>query len=74
MEKILGLTANANKMKELIGDKTHVYFKSGVWNNYSLKPVEYALDYVKGASYGGDLYKDEKGNFYICCPSYCDMF
>ena len=74
MEKILGLTSNANKMKELIGDRTHVYFKSGVWNKYELKPVEYALNYVSNsASYGGDLWKD--GNdFYICCPSYCDMF
>lgn len=73
MTKILGLSS-AKSIKEKIGDTTHVYYKSGVWNKYELCTTERALSGVDSSSYGGDLWKDDKDNYYICCPSYCDMF
>lgn len=72
-KSILGLS-NSQAIKEKIGDVDKVYYKSGVWNNYQLKNTEDVLKSVDNSSYGGDLRQDENGNYYVCCPSYCDMF
>lgn len=71
--RILGLT-NSQSIKEKVGNVDKIYFKSGVWNEYELKDTKDVLSSVDNSSYGGDLYQDENGNYYVCCPSYCDMF
>lgn len=73
LKHVLGLTSS-EKIKEKVGGVDKVYFKSGVWNNYQLKDIGYVLKMVDGSGYGGDLRQDENGDYYVCCPSYCDMF
>ena len=73
MKTILGLTSK-NNIKDKLNNVNKVYFKSGVWNKYELVDIDYGLEQVENSSYGGDLRQDENNNFYICCPSYCDMF
>lgn len=58
-------------------DKEHfafVKYRSGVWNKYETVPLRQAIQSIRNSLYGSDVYKDEKGVYYVSCPCQSDMW
>ena len=72
MKKIAELSIE--KSIEAIKDSPTVMFKHGVWNKSDKMVTAGVIDKIKRSSYGADVYVDDSGMFYVCCPSEGDMW
>lgn len=58
-----------------IENQKNVMFRSGVWNNYNLVTVDFAIQRIKNSGYGADVSYDENtGKYYVSIPSSGDMW
>lgn len=59
---------------EIVKEQDHVYWKSGVWNKYSLRTdIDKVIRDIENSGYGVDVYEDD-GEIYVVRPSDGDMF
>lgn len=52
----------------------YIKYRSGIWNKYETTSIKQALTYIKNSAYGADIFKDEKGAYYVSCPCGSDMW
>lgn len=64
-----------DKAIEAIKNEKNVMFRSGVWNNYNLVTVDFAIQRIKNCGYGADVFFDHgTATFYVSIPSSGDMW
>lgn len=67
----LGFDEAINAIKH----QKNVMFRSGVWNDYNLVTVEYAIQRIQNSGYGADVSYDETTDkYYVSIPSSGDMW
>lgn len=52
----------------------YVKYRSGIWNKYETTSVKQAITDIALSPYGADVFKDEKGAYYVSCPCQSDMW
>lgn len=75
----------SRNIKDFIMEFPYVYFKSGIWNNYTkVSPIK-GIEQCNNSAYGGDIVLeydekwemgevDGKAYIYISCPCESDMW
>lgn len=63
-----------DEAKKAIAGTKEVYYKSGVWNEYTLCDTNRVLENIDKVPYGVDISLGEDGMYYVCAPSVADMW
>ena len=58
---------------ELIQNRTHVYYRHGVWNQYQRRNTAAVIPAIMGSGYGADVYEKD-GELYVSVPASADMW
>lgn len=58
---------------ELIQNRTQVYYRRGVWNQYQRRDTTAVVNSIMGSGYGADVYEKD-GELYVSVPSAADMW
>jgi hypothetical protein len=58
----------------IISGTKRVYYRHGVWNEYSLRDTAAVVKSIQNSGYGADVFKNAQGAFYVSIPSDGDMW
>lgn len=66
-------TLRIKEAVELIQNRTQVYYRHGVWNQYQRRDTAAVIPSIMGSSYGDDVYEKD-GELYVSVPAAADMW
>lgn len=58
----------------IISETKRVYYRHGVWNEYYLRDTAAVIESIQNSGYGADVYRDDKGLYYVSIPCDSDMW
>lgn len=61
------------KAIELIQNRSQVYYRHGVWNQYERRNTAAVIASINASGYGADV-REDGGELYVSIPADCDMW